>query len=515
MVTSVFPLRPGSPARCGARRLPSRGPSLVPVVAVALMLGGCVVGPDYAGPPSAAPRAETGAGFVRAGAVAAVSQPRSARWWTSLNDPQLTRLVEQALEANAQVRVAWARLQQSRAVVGGRIADLAPTVGSNAVALNNQLPLKTFLGDRAGEALTGLTGAPVPKSINFDIYNAGFDASWEIDIFGGRQRAIEQAGALAGAAEAQVADTQVQVAAETAQAYVALRGAQRRVALGQRSAALQRETLRLAEQRLAQGAGSALDVERIRSQYENTASTIPPLQAEVDANLNRLAVLLGLEPGALDPALRSAKPVPVPPRSVALGDPMAMLRRRPDVRQAERQLAAANAQIGQAVARLFPRVNLIGNAGWISPNIGDIGTLAASTYTVGPTLQWNVLDFGRTLAQIRQSEAGAEIQVVQYEQTVLQALQDAETALSRYGHQRVAVARLARANAAAARASSLTNQRNQAGTISTVDVLDVERQRLQTEQSLAQGQTEMTTAYVSLQKSLGAGWTSEEAPDMW
>ena len=114
MVTSVFPLRPGSPARCGARRLPSRGPSLVPVVAVALMLGGCVVGPDYAGPPSAAPRAETGAGFVRAGAVAAVSQPRSARWWTSLNDPQLTRLVEQALEANAQVRVAWARLQQSR-----------------------------------------------------------------------------------------------------------------------------------------------------------------------------------------------------------------------------------------------------------------------------------------------------------------------------------------------------------------------------------------------------------------
>jgi len=160
-------------------------------------------------------------------------------------------------------------------------------------------------------------------------------------------------------------------------------------------------------------------------------------------------------------------------------------------------------------------VNLIGNAGWISPNIGDIGTLAASTYTVGPTLQWNVLDFGRTLAQIRQSEAGAEIQVVQYEQTVLQALQDAETALSRYGHQRVAVARLARANAAAARASSLTNQRNQAGTISTVDVLDVERQRLQTEQSLAQGQTEMTTAYVSLQKSLGAGWTSEEAPDTW
>lgn len=491
------------------------GRRILPAALMALALGGCVVGPDYAGPPGAAPRAEAGGGFVRAGKLRVAERPHAARWWATLNDTQLTNLVEQALEANAQVRVAWARLRQSRAVVGGRVADLAPTVGANAAALNNQFPVKPFVGERVGEALASVPGATVPKSINLDIYNASFDASWEIDVFGGRQRAVEQAEALAGAAEAQVADAQVQVAAETAQAYVALRGAQRRVALSQRSAALQREILRLAEQRLGQGAGSALDVERTRSQYENTTATIPSLQAEVDANLNRLAVLLGLEPGALDPSLRTPRPVPMPPRAVALGDPAAMLRRRPDVRQAERQLAAANAQIGQAVARLFPRVSLIGNAGWVSPNIGDIGTLAASTYTVGPTLQWNVLDFGRTLAQIRQSEAGSEAQVAQYEQAVLQALQDAEGAVSRYGHQRTTVARLARAHAAASKASDLTNQRNQAGTISTVDVLDVERQRLQTEQSLAQGQAELTTAYVSLQKSLGLGWDLAQPAATW
>ncbi len=183
-----------------------------------------------------------------------------------------------------------------------------------------------------------------------------------------------------------------------------------------------------------------------------------------------------------------------------------MIRRRPDIRRAERQLAAANAQIGQSVARLFPRVNLIGNAGWVSPNIGSIGSLAASTYSLGPTLSWSILDFGRTLAQIRQSEAGADEALAQYEQTVLQAMQDAETSLSRYGNQRTTVARLARASASAGKASMLTDQRNTAGTISTIDVLDVERQRLQAQQSLAQAQADYTTAYVALQKSLGLGW---------
>lgn len=481
------------------------------VLAVAGILSGCVVGPDYAGPPVAAPRAETGAPFVRATSARMVPVDPPARWWTALRDPILSDLVEEALATNTNVQVASARLRQSRAVLGQRAADLAPTVSANAVALNNQFPVRDFVGSGLGSGLGSAAGATtgaaaIPKSVNADLYNASFDATWEIDIFGGKQRAIEQAAAQGEAAEAAVADAQVQVAAEVAQAYVTLRGAQRRLALTLRAASLQREAVGLSQQRLAGGASSSLDVERLRTQFETTASQAPAFQAQIDQSLNQIAVLISREPGAVDALLKPPRPVPVPPPALAVGDPAGMLRRRPDIRRAERQVAAANAQIGQSVAKLFPKVTLLGNAGWISPNIGSIGTLAASTYSVGPTLSWNILDFGRTLAQIRQSEAGTDEALAQYEQTVLQALQDAETALSRYGHQRAAVARLARASASASKASMLTDQRNTAGTISTIDVLDVERQRLQAEQGLAQAQAEYTNDYVALQKSLGLGW---------
>lgn len=474
-------------------------------LAVAGLLGGCVVGPDYAGPPVAAPRAETGAPFVRATSTRMVAVDPPARWWTSLRDPILSDLVEEALATNTNVQVASARLRQSRAVLGQRTADLAPSISTNTVALNNQVPVRDFVGGGLG-GLAGGAGGAIPKSMNFDLYNASFDATWEIDIFGGKQRAIEQAAAQGEAAEAGVADAQVQVAAEVAQAYVTLRGAQRRLALTLRAASLQREAVGLSQQRLAGGAASSLDVERLRTQFETTASQAPAFQAQIDQSLNQIAVLVSREPGAVDALLKPARSVPMPPSTLAVGDPAGMLRRRPDIRRAERQVAAANAQIGQAVAKLFPKVNLIGNAGWVSPNIGSIGSLAASTYNLGPTLSWSILDFGRTLAQIRQSEAGTDEGLAQYEQTVLQAMQDAETALSRYGNQRATVARLARASASAGKASMLTDQRNTAGTISTIDVLDVERQRLQAEQSLAQAQAEYTNDYVALQKSLGLGW---------
>ena len=471
---------------------------------VAAFLGGCVVGPDYAGAPDAAPRATTGAPFVRAATVrTAVPVDPPARWWIALRDPVLSDLVEEALASSTNIQIASARLRQSRAMLGQRTADLAPSISANTFALNNQLPVRDFVESGPG---AGASGATVPKSLNIDLYNASFDATWEIDIFGGKQRAIEQAAAQGEAAEAALADAQVQVAAEVAQAYVTLRGAQRRLALTQRAAGLQRQAVRLSEQRLGGGAASSLDVERLRTQFETTASQAPAFQAQIDQSLNQIAVLITREPGAVDALLKPPRAVPMPPRVVAIGDPAAMIRRRPDIRRAERELAAANAQIGQSVARLFPRVNLIGNAGWVSPNIGSIGSLAASTYNLGPTLSWSILDFGRTLAQIRQSEAGTDVALAQYEQAVLQAMQDAETSLSRYGNQRATVARLARANASAGRASMLTDQRNDAGTISTIDVLDVERQRLQAEQSLAQAQAEYTNAYVALQKSLGLGW---------
>lgn len=334
---------------------------MLPLTAV--LLGGCVVGPDYGGPPITAPRAEAGAPFMRGVAVrnvVAVDPP--ARWWTALRDPILSDLVEDALASNTNVQIASARLLQSRAVLGQRTAALAPSISANTFALNNQLPVRDFVGSGLGSA-----GGTVPKSLNIDLYNATFDATWEIDIFGGKQRAIEQAVAQGEAAEAAVADAQVQVAAEVAQSYVTLRGAQRRLALTQRAATLQREAVSLSQQRLAGGAASSLDVERLRTQFETTSAQAPVFQAQIDQSLNQIAVLVSREPGAVDALLKQPRAVPMPPRVVAIGDPGAMIRRRPDIRRAERQLAAANAQIGQSVARLFPRVNLIGNAGWVSP----------------------------------------------------------------------------------------------------------------------------------------------------
>ncbi len=279
-----------------------------------------------------------------------------------MRDPILSDLVEDALASNTNVQIASARLLQSRAVLGQRTAALAPSISANTFALNNQLPVRDFVGSGLGSA-----GGTVPKSLNIDLYNATFDATWEIDIFGGKQRAIEQAVAQGEAAEAAVADAQVQVAAEVAQSYVTLRGAQRRLALTQRAATLQREAVSLSQQRLAGGAASSLDVERLRTQFETTSAPSAVFQAQIDQSLNQIAVLVSREPGAVDALLKQPRAVPMPPRVVAIGDPGAMIRRRPDIRRAERQLAAANAQIGQSVARLFPRVNLIGNAGWVSP----------------------------------------------------------------------------------------------------------------------------------------------------
>ncbi len=216
----------------------------------------------------------------------------------------------------------------------------------------------------------------------------------------------------------------------------------------------------------------------------------------------------------LDAELRRPRAVPRPPGTVRIGDPAGVLRRRPDIREAERALAAANAQIGQAVAGYFPRVTLLGNVGSRSTSTAVFGTAGSLIANVGPTLQWNVLDFGRTIARIKQAEAGTDAAVAQYRSTVLAALQDAETALSRFGHQRDQVAKLARASASATKAAELTRQRNRAGTVSVIDLLDVERQQLQAEQSLAQAQAELTNDYVAVQKSLGLGWSDDVSVDV-
>ncbi|HVW73665.1 MAG TPA: efflux transporter outer membrane subunit [Rhizomicrobium sp.] len=474
---------------------------LLSSAAVAVLLAGCAVGPDYQGPPDAAPSARQARDFHRASlAPVENGQPAAASWWKALNDPELDRLVTRALSGSPTIKAAEARLREARATLHQQKANELPTVAGNALYLHTNAP---GLGSLTG----GGSGGSGSSSLN--LYSVGFDATWELDIFGGTRRAVEAASARAEASEADLQDLHVSLAAEVVQAYIGLRDEQQRLVLAKQSAVLEQQVLDLTEQRRAHGAASDADVERLRTQLETTRGTAIPLQAQVDASLDQLAVLTGQEPGALDAELSASSPLPNLPAHVAVGDPASLLRRRPDIRKAERDLAASNAQIGQQIANYFPKVNLLGDVGWGSTDLGRLFDGGNFTPVVAPILQWNILDFGRTAAKVDQARAGRDEAIANYQSAVLSALQDAETALSRYGHQRDNVVSLARIKASADRTLALTRQRYAAGAASQIELVDDMRSQLEAAQNLAAGQAQLLTDYASLQKSLGLGWQAQ------
>lgn len=482
----------------------------------ALALAGCTVGPNYAGPAKTASDPVIRPGFVRADTAVTTAAPGVAAWWTTLNDPLLTALETRAMAANPNIAVAQARLRQARGALRLERANSAPNASASATYLHAQVPgidLGSLGGGGSGDAGTGAgqgtSSSDEISSLNF--YNVGFDATWEIDLFGGRRRSVEAARAQLGAAEANVADAQVSLSADVAQAYVNLRDAQRRIVLSRQSAAMQQRMLDLTQQRFDRGAASALDVERLRGQVETTNAQVVPLAAEVESYLNALAVLTGAEPGALDAMLTPLAPVPLPPAAVAVGDPAALLQRRPDIRAAERQLAGRTAQIGVAEAARFPKLTLMGLVGLGGTSLSDLTDLGNLTALAAPMLQWNFLDFGRAGARVTQAKGQRDEAEANYRGAVLRALQDAEDSLSRFGHRRETVASLVRTKASADRAAALMQQRFQAGTATLIDTLDAERQRVAAEQNLSQGTAGLTGDYVSLQKALGLGWTPPQS----
>jgi NodT family efflux transporter outer membrane factor (OMF) lipoprotein len=455
-------------------------------------LTGCMVGPDYRGPPRPALQADAARSFHRAPIAQVSAGPPAARWWETLNDPELNRLVEAALARSPDVKAAEARLRQSRALLSERRRDLLPAASASGGYI---------YADGLSRALGGSGGAPLK------LYNAGFDASWELDLFGGLRRAEESADAQTEAVQADLEDLKVSLAAETADAYLALRDQQQRRAIVEDSIGLESRMVDLAAQRKVQGVESDLDLTRLRQQLDSTRASLVPLQSDIDASLDRLAALTGREPGTLDAELSTSAALPDLPAEVAVGDPVEMLRRRPDIRAAERRLKAQNAVIGERVADLYPKINLIGLIGWGAPGVSHL--FDNTTSLAAPTLQWNALDFGRTRARIHQAQAGRDEAAAQYESTVLKALQDAETSLSHFGHAREHVVALARVDALAARAAALTRQRQVAGVASVTDVLDTERTRLTAEENLASARAQLDRAYVALHKSLGLGWRQD------
>jgi NodT family efflux transporter outer membrane factor (OMF) lipoprotein len=470
-----------------------RAPPALSALLLLPMLGGCVMGPDFARPPAPA---AMGPRFVRAEPLAPAAAPQLGPWWRALHDPLLDRLIARALASNPSLDAAQARVRQARASAASARAAFAPAVGTGGGAGHVRVPAALAGGD--GKASSA--------------YIAGFDALWEIDLFGGRQRGLEAARAELAASEAGADDARLSLSAEVARRYIELCAARRRLDLARRSLAAQQHIVELTLQ--LEGAGKVSRAEREQAERDLEAArlAVAALQTETDGDRDALAVLCGEAPGALDGLLEAAGDPPLPPATVAIVDPAAMIARRPDVRAAEQQLRAANAQIGVAKAARMPKVTLAGVIGLAGAARGDIASMDNLFELAGPALQWTPIDFGRGRAAVDQAVAGRDEADAAYRAAVLAALQDAEGSLARYGEARKALAIQARATGSARDSAGLADEAYRAGRSSALVTLAAERERLTAEDALVEARAALTIDYVGLQKAMAMGWKDAPYP---
>ncbi|MEW6131929.1 MAG: efflux transporter outer membrane subunit [Pseudomonadota bacterium] len=457
------------------------------------LLSGCaMVGPDYQSfipfLPQGWSQAEAGKEIVRSEAASDISQ-----WWRSLNDPLLSALVEEALQASPDMRSAQARLREARARRTVAEAGLFPGVDASLDARRSK-----------SSAETG-TGAAR------NVYGAGFDASWEIDVFGGTRRSIEAAEADLQSSEAGLHDVQVSLAAEIALNYVELRAYQLRLRIARDNLASQAETLQLTDWRAQAGLVSSQDVEQARTNYEQTRAQMPNLERSYAEAENRLAILLGNPPGSLHERLTAAPArLPDAPATVAIGIPADTLRQRPDVRAAERRLAAETARVGVAEAARYPSINLTGSIGLEALRFGALGNGGADTYSLLAGISAPIFNAGRLRAQVDIQDAVREQALISYEQTVLDALGEVENALVALAKSRERERALGNAAISARNAALLARNRYSAGLIDFQSVLDTERSMLAVEDSLASTRADGISALIRLYKALGGGWSPPE-----
>lgn len=467
------------------------------VIVVALLLAGCAVGPDYH-----VPDLKVDTSFISAGSTATDANSASidlATFWRSFNDPVLSDLVERGISANFGVRIAQARLQEARSALQRASADEFPEIDLSGSAGRALQPAYLFPGLSRGQR----TG---------NAFDGHFIANWELDFFGRNRRAAESASAQVDASEAGVQAARTVVIAEVARTYMDLRGLQLRYAVAVRSLENQRQTLGLISARLDAGRATRLDVVRASSLYDSTQASLPALQAAIEHDAYRLATLTGQAPRLVSVALLASRPLPVLPVTnlsmLPIGTPEQMLRRRPDILLAERQLASATADIGVATADLFPRISLIGTVGLGSNRTSLLGRRDSEENSYGVGLIWPVLDFGRVRARIDASQAVAARALAVYEQTIATALEETETSLSQFSRSARQAQLLDTASGSAEEAARLSRLRFTAGSVDLLIVLDAERQAQTAQDTLVQAQVSQATALVSVYRSLGGGWDS-------
>lgn len=468
------------------------------LLAGVLLTAGCMGTPAYRAAPVVMPAAyrelnpHAALGAPAAGGVASHNDPVDfdTGFWRELGDTTLNRLLDEALRANLDIRSAQARLRGARAGRARAVLDLTPDGSVSGGYARRRL---------ASAGFPGASGS-FPDE---DVWDAGFDAAWELDVFGRLRHNVRAQGALVAASREDLRGTLVALSAELARAYFELRGAQEQLAVAQRNAENQRRTLEVTRERLEAGRGTAFDTERATAQLGVTLASIPSREAQVAAAQYRIGVLVGRAPTAVAAELGPVEGRPALPDSVAVGTPDSVTRHRPDVAAAERFAAAQASLVASARAEYLPRLSIGGSAGYTAQKAGGLGDDGSFRYSVGPVMSWPALGLGRIRSGVDAARAREEAARAEYGQVVLAAIEEVETALARYRGARARVERLEAASAASERAAELARMRFAEGITDFLQVLDAERTQLESQDLLALGRTEAATAYAALYKALG------------
>jgi NodT family efflux transporter outer membrane factor (OMF) lipoprotein len=425
-----------------------------------------------------------------AAATASAAPGPALEYWTQLGDTTLSRLIREVQTANLDVQAARARVHAARSTRTRAALDLTPSATVSGSYARQRLSSASFPG----------AFGTFPDQ---DVWGVSVDPAWELDVFGRISHTVQARGALVGAAEEDLRSVQVTLTAEVARAYFVLRGAQEQLAVARRNADNQRHTYDITRERLDAGRGSAFDTERARAQLSSTIATIPAREAAVAEAQYRIGVLVGRPPAEVARELAQPAGFPPLPDVTSIGDPASVVRSRPDVAAAERVAAAQRAFVGAARANYLPRISIGGSLGYAAPQFRSIGDQATFRYVVGPVITWPALDLGRVKVEVDAARASEAVARARYSQAVLSALEEIETALTRYRSARLQVERLVEASTASDHAAELARLRFREGVVDLLQVLDAERTQLDAQDRLAQGRVEAATAYAALYRAVG------------
>jgi NodT family efflux transporter outer membrane factor (OMF) lipoprotein len=466
-----------------------------------LVLAGCALGPNHKRPQAVVPSQWT----VAPTRGTETKSPETDEWWASFQDPELNSLVERSVSRNLDLKLALERVQEARAARGLARSGYFPSIDGAASSARNRQRIIAPSGSQKSAVI-------VP--VEYNNFQGGLSASWELDVFGGTRRGVQAATADVTAAEENRRDVLVILLGDVGRVYAQLRGFQRRLEVANKNIKTQQDTLDLTTARANAGLATELDVSRAAAQLESTRAVVPTLVSGIDVSIHRLSVLLGEEPGALRSELEKAAPIPPAGPDVAVGLPSDLLKRRPDIRRSEAQLAASTARIGEAKADLFPRFVLTGTAGRQATQLHDLTLGAGNFYGVGPGISFPLFTGGRIRSNIAVQTSRQRAALISYQSTILNSLEEVQNALVNYSQEQERRDRLDEAVAHSQLAVDLSTEQYEAGLVDFLSVLDAQRDLYANEDQLVQSQTTVTTNLVGLYRALGGGWSVSRVASM-